>query len=255
MIMSYLRQFQQRWPFQPGRLFQGRGLWFVWFTALGWAASCNPDEAHPPSFGSGSGGAFTETTDTLEVTTYIETSPTTSEPFEPGAPSCAALPQDLILDPPCSDDDLIVAGGCSNFYDSRDFLLPLSPIPVPSPPDLRAVLLPLPGEDNVGGQGGQGGQGGAHGASPPWLGLVVDVVPAGSADVTATGFQLLQPGASLSVSGAFTDPTLAPYVEYLYPSAFVGDPYIILHVAVVRGEGVLFRKRVILEPDYSCIVR
>lgn len=248
------------WHFPKQERLQRRWLWGTWGMVLGWAASCAPDNS-PPLFSTlGSGGTF-EVTGGLDECDSICLDETDShyEYPEEEPLSCADLPSDLLLEPPCTQSDLIIEGGCQNLYAWGNILWPLPQVAVPSVPHLRPVLLAVGGIDDPDGQGGQGGQNGqgGEGSSQAWRELTFGIVPPRSAEVTASGFQLLQPGASLQVdlSAALTDPAFAPYVQRPFSSLVPWREYFVFHLALVHEGDVVLQQRAILQPGYDCIVR
>jgi hypothetical protein len=165
------------------------------------------------------------------------------DPYTEWISSCQRVPEALVLEPPCSESDVVLWSTCEWTPYYKLWLDRLDELSVPSAPDLRVIILPQTSED----MGGEGGQ-----TSEP---QVLSVRFQRSDDVveTSLGFQLLQHGVHGYV-------ILEPYdTHYAYFTAFSdsesAESYHVAQIAIVHGAEILLQWRLITHPHTQCLTK
>lgn len=155
------------------------------------------------------------------------------------ADSCGELPADF-LDPPCSQDDLIVVGECAFDTDRRISVLLDERATVASV--LQLALLPLAPSLGAGGAG----------LAAESLPLRVWFYPETSAEVMGDSFRVLAAGTTVYGQVFPDEPEFAPYVAH-YQSG--DEVWHVAQVALLDGSTVVRKWRVVFEPNYTCLVK
>lgn len=161
---------------------------------------------------------------------------------------CRELPL-AFLDPPCSNSDIIVTGGC-HFSSPNGALFIYSledDLFFPTPP-LQLVLLSS--ESLLGGQGGEGGA--FAGQSPPILPMWTGSDASEELTEVSSRF-IVNTRDTLLVSEVLHSDFEAPYITSYDEDSFrEKKPFFFAHVALVHDDQVLSLRRVIFEPTQSC---
>ena len=151
-----------------------------------------------------------------------------------------------IFDPPCSSEDVIIDPGCS-WDPELNVEYPASGLATPSADDLNLVLLP---KYHTGGLGGADGE-----DSPPKVLQGIVITPFTAGTVTEAGFTLTSPATSLSGSMPRLDELEVDYLAVVENPESPAEPYNQGQIAVVDGSSIVEQKRLLIWPQYVCIVK
>lgn len=165
-----------------------------------------------------------------------------------GAPSewCPHIPVGIV-DPPCTEDDLVIGGGCvSDEWLRFEFPIADLDLSYPSGP-LTLSLVPAPklGPEQEGDAAVMTRQ-----ALDVWL------YPDDGGVVTGASFVINAPRTALFSQIGPEDPTMAAYVTRVLVPGLTYDSYFhITHIALTDGDTLLSERRVVFNPPQGCWVK
>ena len=165
-----------------------------------------------------------------------------------GAPSewCPHIPVGIVV-PPCTEDDLVIGGGCLSDEWLR-FEFPIADLDLSYPTGpLTLSLVPAPEEAL--------GQGGTATVTTRQA-LDVWLYPDDGGVVTGASFVINAPRTALFSQIGPEDPTMAAYVTRERVPDLADDSYFhITRVALTDGDTVLSERRLVFNPPQGCWVK